>query len=175
MRILLLNLLFMLALTSCAPVFAQSDVNFSGTLVEDPCTLAPQDSNITVDFGTVILKSLYTNKRTLPKLFVVHLIECDTSLGNTVHITFTGPEDGDQPGLLALDGSSAAKGVALGMATLRGEPLPINQLSSAFTLQDGNSAIPLAAYIQASDTAIANKTIVAGDFSAIATFDLSYD
>ncbi|WP_339275235.1 fimbrial protein [Enterobacter asburiae] len=174
MRSFLLSILYMAALVS-ASSFAQSDVNFSGTLVEDPCTLAPEDSNITVDFGTVILKSLYTNKRTLPKLFALHLIECDTSLGNTVHVTFSGVEDSEQPGLLALDGTSGAKGVALGLATLHGEPLPINQVSKAFALQDGNSVIHLMAYVQASDTAITNKTLVAGDFSAIATFDLSYD
>jgi type 1 fimbria pilin len=53
--------------------------------------------------------------------------------------------------------------------------LPLNQPSSAITLTDGDNAINLAAFVQASDKAIANKTITAGSLSAIATFEFTYN
>jgi type 1 fimbria pilin len=165
---------FLLCLNSPL-VLAQADLNFSGTLVQEPCTLAPEDTNITVDFGTIINKNLYTDKRSIPHLFTLHLVDCDTSLGNQVRVMFTGTEDSAQSGLLALDGTSTASGVALGIEDLHGTLLPVNQLSSSFPLQEGSSEIHLAAFVQASDTAIANKAIVSGDFSASATFEFSYD
>lgn len=156
-------------------LLAQADVNFSGNLVAEPCTLAPEDTNLTVDFGTVILKSLYSDKKSLPRLFTLHLIDCDLSLGNHVQVIFSGSEDADQPGLLALDSGSSASGIAIGLQTLKGEPVAINKQSPAYDLHDGTNIIHIAAYVQASDTAMTHHQIIPGDFSAVATFEFIYD
>ncbi|MBB1200817.1 type 1 fimbrial protein [Enterobacteriaceae bacterium 89] len=170
-----LTYLWLAALFCAAPVLAKSDINFSGTLVAEPCTLAPTDSDIHVDFGSVISKNLYANKRSAPQPFTIHLLGCDTSVSNQAILTFSGTEDADQQGLLALGSDSTAAGVAIGIETARGVALPLNQPSSAVTLTEGDNAINLAAFVQASDKAIADKTITAGSLSAIATFEFTYN
>jgi type 1 fimbria pilin len=154
---------------------AQSDVNFSGTLVQEPCTLSPDSSDITVDFRSVVIPYLYTNEHSPPELFRIRLTDCDTSLGARASVQFTGTEDADQPGLLAMGAGSLAQGVAIGIHTLKGEAVPINKPSRQFTLSDGNTTIYLAAYVQASPLAKQNKNIVAGAFNATATFEMIYD
>lgn len=170
-------MLWLFSSAALAASDAQPNVNFSGDLVADPCTLAPDESNpgILVEFGTVIIKSLYSEKRSLPEVFSIHLIDCDTSLGNTVHVLFTGTEDTEQPGLLAIEPGSAAKGIAIGLQTLKAEPIAINSQSPASVIVEGDTTLQFAAFVQASDNAIAHQLIEPGTFSAVATFEFVYD
>lgn len=156
---------------------ADSQVDFDGTLIEDPCTLAvgTQGSEQTVDFGTVINKYLYANTRSPVQTFTILLQDCDTSLGKTVSFIFHGTEDTVQPGLLALDPTSGAQGVAIGLASADGTPLPLNEASGTSTLNDGDTQISFQTYVQASPTAILNNAIVVGEFSATATFEMVYE
>ncbi|MDX6910591.1 fimbrial protein [Hafnia paralvei] len=156
---------------------ADSQVDFDGTLIEDPCTLAvgTQGSVQTVDFGTVINKYLYANTRSPVQTFTILLQDCDTSLGKTVSFIFHGTEDAAQPGLLALDPTSGAQGIAIGLASADGTPLSINEESGTSTLNDGDTQISFQAYVQASQAAIVNNAIVVGEFSATATFEMVYE
>ena len=155
-------------------VLAQSDVNFSGTLIREPCTLAPEDSDIEVEFGSVVLPDLYNRERAARKIFRIHLVDCDTTLANLATIQFNGEEDLSLPGLLAIGAGSTAQGIAIGIETLNGETVSINQPSKSFTLSEGDSMIYLAAFVQAYESTKVDKTIVVGDFNSIATFEISY-
>nr|WP_261231636.1 fimbrial protein [Serratia entomophila] len=146
-----------------------------GALVAEPCSLHPGDEAVMLDFGTVIDKYLYLNGRTHGKAFVLRLQDCDISLGNAVQISFSGTESLGLPGLLAVDGASQASGVAIGLETAEGKPLPLNKTSAAFQLTNGNSTLQLQAYVQADPEAIANKSIGRGAFSAVTTFTLFYE
>ncbi len=160
------------------PTLAAGDNNnvyLHGALVAEPCVIPPGDEEITLDFGTIIDKYLYLNTRTLGQAFEIHLEECDLTLGKTVSVTFTGTENSALPGLLALDGGSAATGIAIGLETPSAQPLPLNQASDKSLLQPGSNIIALKAYVQGEPLAIANKTIVRGPFSAVATFNLEYE
>ncbi|HGM5048249.1 fimbrial protein [Serratia ureilytica] len=150
-------------------------VLYRGSLVAEPCTLLPEDESILLDFGTVIDKYLYLNARTHSKPFQLRLMDCDIELGNTLKMTFNGTESMPLPGLLALDGSSQAKGIAIGLETQDGQALPLNQQSRGQEITNGNNVITLQAYIKGEPDAIANKTIERGIFSAIATFALEYE
>lgn len=154
---------------------ANSNLKLHGALVAEPCTLLPGDESVQLDFGTVIDKYLYLNGRTHGKAFQLHLIDCDTNLGKTLKMTFGGTESIQLPGLLALDGGSQASGVAIGMETPQGQPLPLNQQSGAYTLTDGSNVINLQAYVRGEPTAITHKTIGRGVFTTIATFTLDYE
>jgi len=154
---------------------ANSNLKLHGALVAEPCTLLPGDESVQLDFGTVIDKYLYLNGRTHGKAFQLHLIDCDTSLGKTLKMTFSGTESIQLPGLLALDGGSQASGVAIGMETPQGQPLPLNQQSGAYTLTDGSNVINLQAYVRGEPAAITHKTIGRGVFTTIATFTLDYE
>ena len=152
-----------------------NNVRLHGALVAEPCVIPPGDENIALDFGTVIDKYLYLNTRTLGQAFEIHLKECDLTLGKTVSVTFTGTESSALPGLLALDGGSEATGIAIGLETVSGKPLPLNKVSDKSLLQEGSNIIALKAYVQGEPDALRNQSIERGPFSAVATFHLEYE
>lgn len=154
---------------------SENNVYLYGALVAEPCVISPGKEEIQLDFGTVIDKYLYLNKRTMGQPFEIYLAGCDLTLGKTVKIAFLGTESAAIAGLLAIDTSSEAKGVAIGLETQEAKPLPFNETSDNFPFQEGNSRIALKAYVQGEPNSIANKTIVPGWFSAAATFSLEYE
>lgn len=154
------------------PALAADNMRFHGALVAEPCTILPGDDAISLSFGTVVDKYLYSNQRTLGKQFQIHLINCDISLGTTANIMFTGNDSVSLPGLLAVNGSDV--GIAIGLETLAGKPLYLNQLSDDIALNTGNNIITLKAYVRGEPDAIAQRTIKRGEFNAVATFNLQY-
>jgi type 1 fimbria pilin len=168
----------LLALIVVPPVTQAADdnnVHLHGALVAEPCVIPSGDEEITLDFGTIIDKYLYLNTRTLGQAFEIHLEDCDLTLGKTVSVSFTGTESRVLPGLLALDGSSGATGIAIGLETLSAQALPLNQASDKVQLQAGSTSIALKAYVQGEPDALREQSIKRGPFSAVATFHLDYE
>lgn len=175
LRIAILIISLSLGRAACAEGVTDNNVRLYGALVAEPCVILPGEEEIQLDFGTVIDKYLYLNKRTLGQRFEVHLAECDLSLGNTVKITFVGPENSALPGLLAIDNSWGASGIAIGLETMKSAFLPLNKASQFYPLQAGSTRIALKAYVQGEPEAIATKRIGRGPFRATATFRLEYE
>lgn len=150
-------------------------ISYTGNLVAEPCTILPGDEEIQLNFGTVVDKYLYLNTRTLGQQFEIRLADCDLALGKTVQVTFTGTENTALPGLLAINAASEATGIAIGLETSEGVPLPINKASGDYLLQAGNSRIVMKAYVRGEPKAITDKVIGRGPFSAVATFNLEYE
>ncbi|CAI2529444.1 fimbrial protein [Serratia plymuthica] len=164
------------ALLLCSsPVMAADNMRLHGALVAEPCVIPPGDETVVLDFDTVIDKYLYLNTRTHGQPFELHLAQCDLSLGKTVRVTFSGNESTALPGLLALNGASQASGIAIGMETPQGDPLPINQQGKAQALVSGANILTAHAYVQGEPDALKHKTIERGPFSAVATFSLEYE
>lgn len=151
------------------------NVRLHGALVAEPCVIAPGDESVRLEFGSVIDKYLYANGRTHGQPFDIRLTECDLSLGKTVKVTFSGMENPSLKGLLAIDGSSQASGIAIGMETLERQKLPLNKLGPGYRLVDGSNKLTVQAYLQGEPEAIAKRSIERGPFSAIATFSLEYE
>ncbi|MDK9365421.1 fimbrial protein [Lelliottia wanjuensis] len=168
-------LLVLCLIGSAFSCYAVSDnVHFSGALVAEPCTLTDENANIHLDFGTIIESYLYEYQRTASKPFTIHLTDCDPTVYNSVAFTFQGAEDSEMPELLALDPTSVAKGIALGITTSEGTLLPLNKDGGYYTISPGNNDYSFAAYIQAKPSALVNRQIVVGDFSLTSTFVLNY-
>ncbi|MDA8478798.1 fimbrial protein [Citrobacter sp. Awk 4] len=164
------------ALLLCSHLsLAVENMRLHGVLVAEPCVIPPGDETVVLDFNTVIDKYLYINTRTLGQTFELHLVQCDLSLGKTVRVTFSGTESAALPGMLALSGSSQASGIAIGMETPQGEPLPINQQGKQQALVSGTNILVAQAYVQGEPDALKHKTIERGPFSAVATFSLEYE
>mgnify|MGYP000305902892 CR=1 FL=1 len=151
------------------------NVRLHGALVAEPCVIAQGDESVRLEFGTVIDKYLYANERTHGQAFAIRLTECDPSLGKTVKVTFSGMENPSLKGLLAIDGSSQASGIAIGMETPEGQKLPLNKIGPGYRLVDGSNTLTVQAYVQGEPEAIAKRSIERGPFSAIATFSLEYE
>lgn len=171
----LFNVVLIAGLMTLSGVTEADNVRLHGALIAEPCVIAPGDESVHLDFGTVIDKYLYTNERTHGQAFDIRLGECDLSLGKTVKVTFNGPENPSLKGLLAIDGGSKASGIAIGMETQGGQPLPLNKAGEGYRLVDGTNTLRVLAYVQGEPEAIALRRIVRGPFSAIATFSLEYE
>ncbi len=155
-------------------VSAADNVIFTGDLVAEACSLRPGDDAITLDMSDVSSQYLYANSRTVGKRFRIHLEGCDTRISDAVTTTFSGRESIELPGLLKLDASSVAAGIALGIETPANVPLLLNATSDEQSLSDGNNIIEFKAFIKGEPRALADKTIRAGAFAATSTFILSY-
>ncbi|WP_413453373.1 fimbrial protein [Erwinia persicina] len=151
------------------------NVRLHGALVAEPCIIAQGDESVRLDFGTVIDKYLYINERTRSQAFDIRLSQCDLSLAKTVKVTFGGVEDPKLKGLLAVNSDSKASGIAIGIETRAGQPLPLNKTGQGYRLVSGSNVLSLQAYVQAEPAAIAKRTIEGGPFSAVATFSLEYE
>ena len=150
------------------------NLTFKGNLVAEACTLRPGDEALELDMEEVSSRELYSNTRTVGRLFEIHLEDCDSSTADSVTTTFSGVENIALPGLLALDGGSVAKGIAIGLETPADQPLPLNVVSDEQALSDGHNVIAFKAYIRGEPQALADQSISAGVFSAISTFTLDY-
>lgn len=83
----------------------------------------------------------------------------------------TGTEDSEQPGFLALDASSEAQGVGIGMEKTDGTPVLINNTSGAtFVLSNGNNNLNFNAWLQAKKRPGSDD----GDFTASLTATFEY-
>jgi type 1 fimbria pilin len=149
------------------------NLHFSGKLVNDPCVLDPETEEVNIDFGAIVDKYLYENNRTPSEPFVIRLMECDISIGKTANLTFSGKENHELPGLLAL-AEGAVTGVAIGMELDDNTPLPFNKPTPAFELINGNTEINLKSFVQGEPSAIKNHDIGRGVFNATATFMVEY-
>ena len=153
---------------------AEDNVRFSGALVSEPCTLPDTDTDIHLDFGTVIEKFLYQYQRTKSQPFSIHLTECDPAILSTVSVTFQGTADTELTEMLALDASSSAKGVAIGLELADGTPLAVNKTSPYTILANGSNTLVFNAFVQAKPSVLASQTLTAGDFNVVSTFVLNY-
>lgn len=167
---MLLGLIGLSGLSSAA-----DNLRFRGALVAEPCTLRAADENITVDFGSIVDKYLYINGRTLGEPLILHLDDCDISLGNMVKLTFSGIESTRLNGLLAISGSSQTRGIAIGIETQQGNLVALNTGRYNQGLIAGNNTLNLRAYVQGEPEAITQKSIIPGGFTASATFLLEYE
>lgn len=152
-----------------------TDMEFSGTLVDEPCTVAPGDTDIQLDFGTIVDKYLYTNIRTNSQPFTIHLQDCNIDNWGgtgTVSARFEGAESAALPGYLAF--SDPTMGAAIGIEEADGTFLGLNKNSEPQQLADGSVALTYKAFIQGEPEVLKNESLTLGDFSATATFFLEY-
>lgn len=173
--------LLVLALAAHQYVYAAGEqentdnLRFSGQLVAQPCIIAPGNESVGIDLNSFIGKSFYLQARSGSQSFSVILSECDLSVGKTVRVSFKGNESLALPGLLALDAGSKASGIAIGLETANGTPLPLGKETAEYPLKQGENRIDFKAYVQGEPDAITNKSITPGPFTATVTFYLNYE
>ncbi|WP_342212335.1 fimbrial protein [Citrobacter sp. NCU1] len=105
--------------------------------------------------------------------FTINLINCDNSIQKSVTFLFNGNESPALPGLLAVTG--AASGFAIGIEKSDGTMIPINTTMSPYQLSNGTNSFELQAYVKVEPDAINNHSIIPGDFSSVATFEMIYE
>lgn len=164
-RTLLVYLLTMLN----AVAVADTDLQFRGTLIADPCIVSTDSDEQEVDMGTIASKTFINHPRSVPKSFRIHLLGCDLSLGSTVSVTFSGTEDGDQPGTFAVTGE--AKGIAIALEDEEGKAIAPGTELKPMQLEAGNTWMNFIAYVQG----LNYSKVKEGPFESRAIFFLEYE
>lgn len=173
-----------LALLSCVPWWFTAmpatahteligaPVQFHGTVVSRPCNIEPESADQLVDMGAVLVKTLYRYGHTTPVPFSIKLTNCKTTVFKSVSVTFSGTEDRELPGKLAIN--NGANGAAIALFDHQGADIDLNKATSAVVLQDGPNSLNFTAYVQGQPSAVKNKSITEGEFASVANFVLSY-
>ncbi|WP_455548255.1 fimbrial protein [Dryocola clanedunensis] len=151
-----------------------TEMDFSGSLVAQPCWMNPEFANRAVDMGEIPNADLYYNPHSRSFTFTIILSGCDFGEAGegTVTTRFEGNESAELPGYLAM--STAGTGAAIRILTQQGAPLPLGQESAPVHVSNGGNVLNFNAYVQAEPTALADRTVELGDFTATATFFLDY-
>lgn len=161
-----------LCTAAALPVQAADNVHFSGSLVASACILTLQGTDVaTVDFAQLDAADFVPSGQSTRKPLTFELTECDSALSNGVKVTFDGVEAPEASGILTLDSGSMASGIGIGIETLAGTPVAINNADGAtFTLNTGNNTLHLNAWVQR----LVGKDLTPGTFTATATVTFEY-
>lgn len=153
------------------PVSAADNLHFSGSLLASPCTLTMQGTGIAeVAFSSLDSSDFTPDGQSARKPLVFELTDCDSALSNGVQVNFTGTEATGMRGILAIDSHSGASGIGIGIETLSGVPVGMNDEEGAiFMLVPGNNSLSLNAWVQH----LPGEDLVPGTFfaSALVTFE----
>lgn len=159
-----------LGVASVTSVIADvTEVEFSGTLVADPCQVDMESASQTVEMWPVATQTFINNETSGPKDFAIHLRECDLSLGSQVSVTFLGEKNILNPDLFAVDGT--AEGVALTIFEHTGKRIIPGEKQKAVALIGGDMTLQWQARLQST----VGKDVTEGEYQAIVTFQLEYE
>lgn len=148
---------------------AATDVEFSGTLVADPCRVETESEEQTVEFGAIPAKTFIDEVQSVPKPFHIYLKECDLSVGSQVSVTFSGEKDLIEPSLFEVSGT--AMGIALAIEDSEGRPVTPDGEQEPVTLAEGDTTLTWRARVQST----AGRNVGEGEFSSVVTFTLRYE
>lgn len=146
-------------------------VTFTGSIIEAPCSIAPESIDQTVNMGQISSAALQANGNTgtsTPRNFVIKLENCAEVTSKSVISTFTGAS-GATEGSLGITGT--AKGASIILTNGDGKQIKLGKAADAHMLQDGSNTLLYSAYLQGDGQA---ATVTPGDFTAIADFTLAY-
>ncbi|CAI1539959.1 fimbrial protein [Serratia proteamaculans] len=148
-------------------------VTFTGSIIDAPCSIAPESIDQTVDLGQISNAALKDSGQSTPRNFDIKLEDCSfgtPAAKNKVQVTFTGMESAAGNGLLGITGN--AKGASVAITQPDGQVIKLGTATKEQALQDGNNTLRFAAYMQGDG---ASAVITEGDFQAVADFTLAYN
>lgn len=148
-------------------------VTFTGSIIDAPCSIAPESIDQTVELGQISNAALKDSGQSTPKNFDIKLEDCSfgtPAAKNKVQVTFTGMESAAGNGLLGITGN--AKGASVAITQADGQVIKLGTPTKEQALQDGNNTLSFAAYMQGDG---ASAAITEGDFQAVADFTLAYN
>lgn len=148
-------------------------INFQGEITNSACSLGGGQlgTNMIVPLGSISTNQFAAVGDQGPKVdFTISLLGCDTSVLQTVSISFQPAAGSVVPtGLLSLESGGGAQGVAIGIDGPSGTPVVVGGAAIPFALVSGTNNLNFKAYYEAVDA-----TVTAGPANGRATFELTY-
>jgi len=150
-------------------------VTFTGSIIDAPCSIAPESLDQTVELGAISNVALKGGGKSTPRNFQIKLENCeltskDPGKNNTVALTFNGSASDVDAKLLGITGT--AKGAGIAITDGAGSNIELGKSSKARELQNGANTLSFAAYLQGA--AASTAVIVPGEFQSVADFTLAY-
>ncbi|MBN5407879.1 type 1 fimbrial protein [Serratia marcescens] len=150
-------------------------VTFSGSIIDAPCSIAPESIDQTVELGAISNVALKGGGKSTPRNFQIKLENCELTTeapgkNNTVSLTFSGSASEADSKLLGITGT--AKGAGIAITDGAGSNIELGKPSKARELQNGANTLSFAAYLQGA--AASTAVIVPGEFQSVADFTLAY-
>ena len=146
-------------------------VTFVGSIIDAPCSIAPESLDQTVEMGAISNAALAnggTNDGVSPSVnFSIELQGCTLSTQNAVAVTFTGAESSYAAGNLGLIGT--ASGAYLQLSGVDGTAITLGTATAPQAIGNGNNTLSFSAALKGGGVAI-----VPGDFQVPANFTLAY-
>jgi len=161
-------------LVSQGAMAADGNINFTGQIVDTPCSVSPASASLTVPLGSVSNASLAgaAGKKSTPAKFTLNLVSCGAS-AKTATVTFSGTADATVTDALKLSNSgtttASATGVAVEIDDSTGTKIALNKASSAYVLGAGDNALQFQAVYVSTGTAVTS-----GPANATAQFTVAY-
>ncbi|PNF13478.1 type 1 fimbrial protein [Enterobacter cancerogenus] len=167
-----INVFVSLVITSIVFIhaaWADTTIEYSGTLIADPCVVDTDSEDQTVDFGTVVKKTFINHTRSVAEPFRIRLLECDLTAGNNVAVTFNGTESSDHSETFAVTGE--AKGITIALEDSDGNAVKPARPMKPVPLTGEETILDYRAYVQSSDY----SNVREGAFESVVSFMLEYD
>lgn len=158
-----------LSMAAVMPLMADTDVEFSGTLVADPCQVDMDSADQTVEMWPVATSTFINNETSGPKDFSIQLYDCDLSMGSQVSVVFQGDKDSRDPDLFAISGT--AEGVALTIFDSNGKRVLPYARQDSVPLSGTEVSLKWQARLQT----VAGRNVTEGEYLAVVTFLLEYE
>ncbi|HDY1347370.1 TPA: P fimbria major subunit PapA, partial [Escherichia coli] len=155
----------------------QGKVTFNGTVVDAPCSISQKSADQSIDFGQLSKSFLEAGGTSKPMDLDIELVNCDITAfkqgqaakNGKVQLSFTGPQVTGQAEELATNGGT---GTAI-VVQAAGKNVSFDGTEGdANTLKDGDNVLHYTAIVKKSSAN--NAQVTEGAFSAVATFNLSY-
>ncbi|EJK1075822.1 type 1 fimbrial protein [Salmonella enterica] len=150
------------------------NITFKGSLIDRVCEFEQGDQALEVTFPTRALKYFGHYNKTDTESFFIGLKNCTSATKQkTVGLTFTFPQPEDVGGITALK-TSGDTGLVIVMVDGKGNPIKPGEVVNAGQIENtGNGSInrfSFGAYAMVPS----GTTVKAGNYSATATFTVSY-
>ncbi|RNW08438.1 type 1 fimbrial protein [Serratia nematodiphila] len=146
-------------------------VTFSGSIIDAPCSIAPDSLDQTVELGAISNVALKKGGKSTPRSFNIALENCELGEStNSVKLTFSGAKSAVDDNLLGITGT--AKGAGIAITDGAGKDITLGTATAPQKLQDGSNTLTFAAYLQGDKAS--TTVIVPGEFQSVADFTLAY-
>lgn len=146
-------------------------INFTGAIIDAPCSIASESVNQTVPMGQISSRVLELNKEGPLRPFEIHLEGCTLDTANSATVTFNGIADNTEKTRLAVSGY--AKGAAISLVSQHdGQEVVLGQPTNAQSLVNGDNRLKFGAKVVS--TLQTGDKAVAGEFSATTDFVMNY-
>lgn len=159
-------------------------INFTGSITDSICSVAPESQNMTVPLGDVSIKVFPTvgTRAPTPGKFTINLKDCPAGAAKA-KVTFTGTPDPDNATLLktnnAGSGVLAAQGVGIEIGDFAGTKIDLASASGEYQLGQGDNNLKFEArYVSTlpvAPVAPSTRKIAPGEASGTAQFTVAYN